>query len=213
MPHNRIEYKKGDFINGFEYVEDVGKRGIGRNAKRLIKLICPICKSNFTVTLSDIKYRNINKSCGCLKKQKTQNGALRRTHGKTGSKVYYTWKAMIRRCSSTTHEKDISVYVNNGISVCERWLNFENFYLDMGEPPTPKHSIDRIKNGLGYFKENCRWATCKQQNRNTSRNVFLTYNGEIKCLGEWSEILNIPYYKLYKEFKKNKRIDYLINKQ
>jgi len=87
------------------------------------------------------------------------------SHGKSYSKIYYTWSAMKRRCLDEKNPR-WHQYGARGITICERWLKFENFFEDMGDPPTKKHSIDRIDNDLGYFKENCRWATLSQQNSN-----------------------------------------------
>jgi hypothetical protein len=56
-----------------------------------------------------------------------------------------------------------------GVTVCDRWQKFENFFVDMGEKPTPRHSIDRINNHGNYEPSNCRWATPEQQQRNSRR--------------------------------------------
>jgi len=76
--------------------------------------------------------------------------------------IYQCWYDMIRRCNNPNnkHYKD---YGERGIKVCQEWLVLENFKQDMGERPTQKHSLDRIDNNKGYFKENCRWATPAEQ--------------------------------------------------
>lgn len=61
----------------------------------------------------------------------------------------------------------------------------------MGEKPSIKHSIDRINNKDGYRKENCRWATMKEQSNNRTNNNLITANGETKTLAQWSEIIGI----------------------
>ena len=73
---------------------------------------------------------------------------------------------MLQRVQAT-HGKDHANYVQRGITVCERWLKFENFFADMGLRPSSKHSIDRKNNDGNYEPGNCRWATKEQQVHNT----------------------------------------------
>lgn len=94
---------------------------------------------------------------------------------------------MIGRCCVSSHGATYANYGGRGIKVCDRWLNsFEAFVQDMGERPTPKHSIDRINNDGHYEPGNCRWATSKQQANNKRNNRLLTVNGVTKSLQEWS---------------------------
>lgn len=90
-----------------------------------------------------------------------------RIHGLSKSPEYRAWADMRQRCSNPKSTR-FSRYGGRGISVCKSWDSFEVFYFDMGDRPTPDHSIDRINNDLGYFKENCRWATRSQQQKNRS---------------------------------------------
>lgn len=73
---------------------------------------------------------------------------------------------MIHRCTNPKLEKAKAYYQDTGITVCERWLNFNSFYADMGERPEGK-SLDRWPDPHGnYEPTNCRWATPSEQMNN-----------------------------------------------
>lgn len=109
------------------------------------------------------------------------------------SKEYTAWYNMIRRCFC---EKAVFYenYGGRGITVYDRWLGFDgfdNFVKDMGVKPSNKHSLDRINNNGNYCKENCRWATAKEQARNRRDNHILIIDGYYKSIAEWADISNI----------------------
>lgn len=117
------------------------------------------CGTELSVT-----YGNLGrsaKSCGCTKKG-SGNGRYR--HGMAGTKVYMVWSEMVARCTRPSHKR-YADYGGRGISVCDRWRDFANFYVDMGQPP-PGLTLDRINNDGGYAPGNCRWATLSQQASN-----------------------------------------------
>ena len=66
-------------------------------------------------------------------------------------------------------------YGGRGITVCEQWKDFNNFLIDMGVRPEGK-SLDRKDNDKGYSKENCKWATPREQQRNRRNSNFITLN-------------------------------------
>ena len=105
-------------------------------------------------------------------------------HGMSHTRVFKTWLRMIDRCKNDRQ----GTYGKKGITVCARCLEaFENFYADMGEPPSPEHSIDRIDVRGEYSPKNCRWATRTEQARNTTRNTTLEMDGVRVTIAEWSE--------------------------
>ncbi len=107
------------------------------------------------------------------------------THGKKGTRVYKTWDSMKQRCYNSRH-KSYEDYGGRGIIICERWLHsFENFLADMGEPQRGQ-SIDRIDGNAGYYPENCRWATWREQASNRRGNTILTAFGESKTMSQWA---------------------------
>lgn len=84
-------------------------------------------------------------------------------------KEYIAWVHMTQRCNNANH-RSYKNYGGRGITVCERWLKFENFLADVGSAPSPKLTLDRINNDGNYEPENVRWATTKEQSENKRSN-------------------------------------------
>ena len=99
---------------------------------------------------------------------------------------------MKSRCKNPKHLHYPS-YGGRGIEVCERWRLFENFYADMGDPPTSKHSLDRINNDGDYEPSNCRWATQREQCNNQSSNLIVEYGGKRQTLAEFCRERGLHY--------------------
>ena len=108
----------------------------------------------------------ITSSCGCYHREVSAGiySTLNRTHGATNTPTHRSWNHMLGRCTNRNHHA-WELYGGRGISVCERWLVFENFLEDMGERP-PGTSIDRIDTNGNYEPGNCRWADAKTQGAN-----------------------------------------------
>lgn len=106
------------------------------------------------------------------------------------SKPYRSWHRMRQRCNNKNC-RDYKWYGAKGIKVCEEWDDYLTFKKDMGEPPSPKHTIDRIDPTKNYCKENCRWATQLEQVKNCSSNIRLTYNGKTQILSDWAKELGM----------------------
>ncbi len=108
---------------------------------------------------------------------------------KSRLRTYRIYISMKHRCespNSTSYER----YGERGIYVSPRWLTFDAFLADMGCQP-PGMALDRIDNDGPYSPENCRWATRKENARNTRRNHYIEFRGERRCISDWSEITGI----------------------
>lgn len=118
---------------------------------------------------------------------------------------------MIQRCTDTK-ASNYHNYGGRGITVDPRWLeSVENFYADMGEPPTPKHTLDRIKTDEGYTKTNCRWATMKEQQNNKRCCVYLTHNGKTQTITQWSQELGIPPMTITARIRQERPIEEILS--
>ncbi len=121
-------------------------------------------------------------SCGC-KRFEPPSAVVK--HGLSRSRAHGIWRKMLERCNSPSCES-FDRYGGRGIKVCDRWLEFSNFYVDMGDPPDG-HSIDRMNNDLGYSPENCRWATTTEQSMNRRCVLRIESGGETLTVREWAE--------------------------
>ena len=101
------------------------------------------------------------------------------------SPTYATWAGMVARCTNTNMPR-FDDYGGRGITLCARWLYFENFLEDMGERPDGM-TLERENNDKGYEPGNCRWATPQEQARNQRSNRQITALGKTQLLCEWAE--------------------------
>lgn len=159
----------------------------GRGGKKKWDCLCECGKKS--CCFSDALIRGASKSCGCLNREiarQSMNKITKPTHRMTNNRVYRIWINMKERCGNPK-APNYHLYGGRGITVCDGWSKFENFYQDMGDPPSG-HQIDRIDNAQGYYATNCRWATPKENSRNTRTNRLIKANGVTKTMAEWSEL-------------------------
>ncbi len=127
------------------------------------------------------------KSCGCLRRE--VSAGARFTHGQIRTTTYNSWRAMLNRCRLVKNNM-YYLYGGRGITVCERWMKFENFISDMGARPEGCF-IDRINNDGNYEPSNCRWATAKEQSRNQRTNRMITAMGKTMCVAAFAEEVGV----------------------
>lgn len=123
-----------------------------------------VCDCGTQRPVSSLTLKNgTSKSCGCLKIEVAKRQFLKHGHennrGKT--RTYTSWDNMVQRCTNP-NRPEYKHYGGRGITICQKWRTFENFYSDMGDRPNNR-SLDRINNDGNYEPDNCRWATRSQQ--------------------------------------------------
>lgn len=143
--------KPGDKYNKLTVVSYVGKNKYG---KKLFRFRCDC--GNEKIMIGTTVKNGYSKSCGCISSMKSKKRLT--THGFVNTKVYRSWSTMKNRCDNPNYEH-YHRYGGRGVTYDKNWSEFENFLADMGEPPTPKHQLDRIDNDGNYTKDNCRWVT------------------------------------------------------
>lgn len=150
-----------------------------------------MCECGNLVTVDGSNLRTGNtKSCGCLKIDVLV--ASHTVHGMSHTATYSSWEHMRCRCNNPNNQL-YGDYGGRGIFVCKRWEAFDNFYADMGDRPSKKHSLGRIDNDGPYSPENCKWETPFEQQNNRRNNCLLTHDGKTQTLAEWSREAGIPY--------------------
>lgn len=114
---------------------------------------------------------------------------------------YRVWWGIKTRCYNHNHNH-YKRYGGRGIKICPEWLDFDNFYRDMGQRPTEKHQIDRIDNNGDYEPTNCRWVLRNEQSRNQGNCIYLNYNGELKHIADWAKTLGMKRMTLYMRIRR-----------
>jgi hypothetical protein len=116
-------------------------------------------------------------------------------------------------CIGTTHYER---YGGRGISYDPAWEDFTVFLADMGEKPDPKMELERINNNKNYCKENCRWATRKEQTRNRGgkrATRLYTFEGKTMCIADWAKEVGITPQAMQKRLNNEWPLDKAFSKE
>lgn len=183
------KYKKrspGDIVNGAVLIERINSR--------LWKMQCK-CGEYFVSQPSCTSGKC--RECGIKDsaKSRKKHGESPK-HGKNATRLYEIWTGMKNRCSNPNNHS-YNFYGGRGIKVCEQWneyLNFKTWAIENGY--SDNLSLDRIDVNGNYCPENCRWATIKEQMRNTRANHKIKFNGKEKTMAEWAEEIGMNYHTL-----------------
>ena len=126
---------------------------------------------NITIQRGSKLVSGVRLSCGC--------SLLKHGCSSKGTRPEYnSWRSMMRRCYDPSY-KDFKNWGGRGITVCNEWKDVKTFIIDMGNKPSPIHTIDRIDNSKGYYKGNCRWATPLEQASNKRKRQYGALSGRI----------------------------------
>lgn len=187
--------KIGDKFNNWEIIKEVQTKSLdGR------KFLCR--NSDGIERIVRLCHLKSGASKGYLNKGE-YNG--NRKHGYTRTRIYRIWRNMKNRCSNPK-STDYKHYGGKGISYCIEWENFKGFFNDMSSSYKDNLSLDRIDVNGNYSKENCRWATNREQALNKIDTIYINFKGKNVTLVELSEKTGIKYITLYQRIFRYKML-------
>lgn len=165
------------------------------------------CGAMIDVDLASLRSGN-TRSCGCLANELSSKRKSALAHGEAASQSpeYISWKAMRGRCNNPNHHA-YERYAGRGITVCDRWDDYDNFLEDMGRRPDLSYTLDRIDNDKGYSPENCRWATKREQILNSRTSRKLTFRGETLGVKEMAEKYGMSHQTMIYRMKKGMTLE------
>lgn len=142
------------------------------------------------------------KSCGCLRVDASRNnikhGAKAAGADPALTRTFNIWADVKKRCTNP-NAREYKWYGGRGITLCADWVDFANFYRDMGVAPE-KLTLERIDVNRGYSKDNCTWIPLNKQAENKTTSIRVTYEGVERCLKSLCTYLGIPYGRTYKRY-------------
>jgi len=170
-----------------------------------IVFVCECCKEQFE--------RKGTAGASCRQRLKQRGyvfcskacGSYRHGGYKYKTTEYMSWNAMKDRCNNSNHES-YSRYGGRGITYDAAWNDFKIFLNDMGLKPDSKLELERIDNDKNYCKENCRWATHKEQTRNRGgkrATRLYTFEGKTMCIADWAKEIGISPQSMQKRLNNN----------
>lgn len=143
-----------------------------------------------------------------MSRERLADGTFAPVHNGKHTKLYGVWCGMKLRCNNP-HNKSYPRYGGRGIGVCKEWSESFASFMAWAKANDYREglTIDRINPDGNYEPSNCRWVTTAQQNRNYSRNHFITYQGETKCLVDWADEFGINRATVLWRLKAGKSLD------
>jgi len=162
--------------------------------------LCRCSCGNEKVVSGKLLKRGETVSCGCFQRDSRYTNTLKHGHfrDRKPTKVRVAWSSMKDRCLNPKN-KQFKDYGGRGVTVHEPWINdFESFLAHVGEPPSQKHSIDRIDTNGNYEPGNVRWATPIEQQHNKRKTVKrISFAGVVLTISEWGKMLGFAPHVLH----------------
>lgn len=192
MPFKAID------VTGERYNRLIAMRRVANKGRQTRWLFMCDCGSETEASLGAVRSGEI-KSCGCLIGEANRKRLLK--HGYGGTPTYLSWQNAKGRCFNPKNKR-YPDYGGRGITMCDRWRDsFEAFLEDMGERPEGT-SIDRIENDGNYEPGNCRWARKGQQNGNVRGRTRIEHEGQTYSIKEFASLMNVDFANLYYRIRK-----------
>lgn len=178
----------GDRFSMLTFISNTDKR---TNDGHLMGTFRCDCGTVADFSVSRVK-NGYTKSCGCL----IYDGSKNRTHGMRYSPEYRHWCSVKNRCRNTNSKDYIKYSQFEHDDIVD---SFESFFAELGPRPSPNHSVDRIDNRDGYRRGNVRWATRREQARNTKTSYWIYIRGvKYDGLREAAEALGVKIQTIHK---------------
>ena len=181
----------------------VKEKLIERDSQGLVLWRCECDCGQTHIAAGALLKKGSTRSCGC--QRAATLAEINKTHSQSRTKIYQVWRGMKKRCGLES-QQNFANYGGRGITVCDRWLSFENFLQDMGHPP-PGMSIERKDVNGNYEPSNCTWATQEQQNSNRRQTIFLEYCGQKNTLVRWARDLGLSRQTVYWRYRQGWPVD------
>ena len=182
----------------------------GGNGKKLL-WACKCDCGNMVYLSRHALVSGQTKSCGCLRRDLLSEKEYK--HGLTDSRLYCAWVHMIQRCENNKN-KNYAEYGGRNIKVCDEWHDSTTFIKwALANGYSDNLTLDRIDVNGNYEPSNCRWITVKEQGRNKRNNIYITYEGETRCLSEWCELKGLPYDRTQRRYYIGYPIDVVFKKE
>lgn len=134
---------------------------------------------------------------------------VRNNKGSIERRFYDRWQNMKTRCSNS-NRKDWNNYGGRGIKIESSWDNFSNFVDDMylsfrehvKQHGSNNTTLDRIDVNKNYSKDNCRWATKKEQAQHKRKVIMTMYDGKLQSLADVARQLDRSYQTMHSRLKR-----------